>query len=99
MSPSLDVNGFELRNLDPKLRSDLVPRWKRSWISREAVAVSCCDRLAEDGNVSPREAGRAREELAWSPSRALRSPAGWSHGDPKSPSVFVPPIITTVGAH
>lgn len=55
MSPSLHVNGFKLRNLDPKLRSDLEPRWKRPRISREAAAVSCCDRLAVDGSESPRE--------------------------------------------
>lgn len=108
MSPSLDVNGFKLRNFDPKPRSDLVPRWKRPWISQEAGALAMAwpaewcasDRLAEDGSASPKQADRGRRIAGLDLSRALRSPAGWSHGNssllnPKSPSVLVPPIITT----
>lgn len=101
MSPSLDVNGFKLRNFDPKPRGDLVPRWKRSWISRETAAIAglqggcASDRLVEDGSVS---LGQRR------PDRCCRENCkelGWEHhlAQPQVREVLVPPIITAARAH
>lgn len=69
MSPSLHVKGFKLKSFDPKPRRDLVPRWKRSWISWETGAIAVAwpagrrvsDRLAEHGSMSLRGAGVGQE--------------------------------------
>ena len=70
MSPSLRVNGFKWENFDPKPRHDLMPRWKRFWISWETEAIAgtwlaggcSSDCLAEPGViVSWRGAGPYNE--------------------------------------